>query len=101
MIPQPTYYESHVTVEPVFGMQLDILTILAGRHGFKVADLLMLRDRTERAERSDKDSFCTGRGPDYAELYARMNDLRIELVTSGIQVWRCKIEAVLYDQRYK
>jgi len=100
MTPHPTYYESHVTFEPLYGAELTKLEQVARRHGFRVADLVMLRDRTETALRSNKDTFCTGRGPDYEELFARMNDLRVDALAIGVKVWRCKIEGVLYDQRY-
>jgi hypothetical protein len=101
MTPPASYYESHVTFEPLYGADLTRLEQVARRHSFRVADLVMLRDRTETALRSNKDTFCTARGPDYQELLIRMNDFRDEARSIGVKVWRCKIEAVVYDVRYK
>lgn len=95
------YYESHITIEPVFGEQLELFRMLCKDYGFKAADLLMQKEREDTPVRSDKDTFCTGRGKDFDDLKARMLRLTAQLEDHGYQVWRRKIEAILYDERSK
>lgn len=98
---QIKYFEAHVTVEPVFEERLEHLRVLADSFGFKVADLLLQRRKTDQEQRSAKDSFCTGRSQEFEELLRRMKNMATELERAGFQVWRQKIEAVLYDERTK
>lgn len=93
----PLYFESHVTIEPVFDERLDQLRQVCERHRFRVADLLMKKRKADSATRSAFDTFCTGRGQDADELRQRMEDLVHELQTEGFQVWRFKLEAALVD----
>lgn len=95
----PKYYESHVTIEPVFDAELEQVKVYAKDYSFKVADLLMQARKDDTPERSKKDTFLTGRDKDYGALYNRMSDLAVDLRKAGFKVWRTKIEAVLYDQR--
>lgn len=100
--PKPiSYYESHITIEPVFGEDLEKVAQLAREHSFKVADLLMQKRKTDTPVRSSKDTFCTGRGKDYSDLEGRMMDLAKAIRMAGFDVWRTKIEAILYDVRFK
>jgi len=98
---QVKYYEAHVTIEPVFEERLEHLRVLSSSFGFKVADLLLQRRKTDQEQRSAKDSFCTGRSQEFEELLHRMKSMTTELERAGFQVWRQKIEAVLYDERTK
>lgn len=93
------YYESHITVEPVFGDRLELFKALAAGYRFQVADLLLQKRADDRPERSAKDSFCTGRSKTFDDIKQRMDALSTELISSGIKVWRKKIEAVIYDER--
>jgi len=97
----PIYYESHVTVEPCFGDELKTFNQISGQFGFRVADLFLQKDRTVTPERSNKDSFCTGKDKNYEDLKLRMDCLVTKLEKYNIQVWRAKIEAILYDERFK
>lgn len=97
----PRYYESHVTLEPVFGERLELAREISERHGFKVADLLMVKTALGPAARSDKDTFTTGRSKTFEDLHCRMSRLESDLSDNGFQVWRAKIEAVIFDQRYR
>lgn len=98
---EPKYYEAHVTIEPVTGDRLALFSALCNRHQFRVAELLMKRDREATEVRSDKDAFCTGRSPCYRSLLTYMRALVDVLRSHGFDVWRAKIEAVLLDERYR
>lgn len=95
------YYESHVTLEPVFDEKLEQVKVICAGYGFKVADLLFKKRAQDTAERSECDTFCTGRGKTLIGLQALMGMLVAELTLSGYKVWRQKIEAVVYDVRSK
>lgn len=95
----PKYYESHITIEPVFGTRLDAFKCLSSIENFKVAKLLMQKDREATESRSDKDSFCTGHALSFDVLSDRMKALVQRLRDAGFAVWRYKIEAVLVDER--
>ena len=98
---QSLYYEAHVTVEPIFdGPQLTLFTSLCKARQFLPAKLLMQRRATDTPERSSKDSFCTGRGTDRADLTDRMVELIQSLRVNGFKVWRYKIEDTLLDSRH-
>jgi len=90
------YYESHITVEPVFGLRLDALKMLAERYEFRVADLLK-----QNNEKSARDAFCSGRSNDVVDLINRMTNLVNDLTIAKFEVWRYKIEAILVDVRLK
>jgi hypothetical protein len=92
----PLYYESHVTVEPVFDEKLERFVTLCAPHGFKVAKLLM-----QKGAANDKDSFCTAHAKDLDELKDRMMTLVSSLQENEFTVYRYKIEAVVFDVRLK
>jgi len=101
MIDSVLYYEVHVTIEPVIGSRLDEFKKLCKQWGFRVADLLMVKNRGTTAERSDKDQFCTGRFNTNGQAMHSMKRLVADLGLYGFQVWRYKIEAVIFDKRVK
>lgn len=94
------YFESHVTVEPVFDDRLAEFKRVASRHQFRAAELLMKKRREDSAERSKYDTFATGRSSDREKLQSLMLSLIRELQSLGFQVWRYKIEDCLLDSRY-
>ena len=93
------YYESHITIEPVFGKNLEQLKEIVEKHNFKVANLLIQKDREITPERSDKDTFCTAKSKNITELESNMNDLLLELTLNSFHVWRFKIEAIIVDEK--
>lgn len=95
------YFESHITIEPVFGERLDLFEKLCRDKNFRAAKLLMQKDRKDTGERSSKDSFCTGHDKVYGSLFLRMLDLKESLKMNGFEVWRCKIEAILFDEKFE
>ncbi len=90
-------YEAHVTIEPVEGASLTLFESIAKRHGFRVANLLMVKDRRITSERSNRDSFATGWGETYSEIAARCMELVEDLKVAGLTVWRFKVERTLLD----
>jgi hypothetical protein len=93
------YWESHVTVEPCFGEKLHDLRELCRRYNFRVAELLFQKERAATAIRSNLDSFCTSRGPNFDELKTRMEACIAAFQSHGYKVWRKKIEAAILDER--
>jgi hypothetical protein len=96
MHPIPTYYESHITIEPVEGDRLQIFTDICDKYGFRVATLLMQKS----LERSKLDSFTTGKDKDYYRLKDRMFELITELRASHFNIFRYKIEGIVLDTKY-
>jgi len=95
------YYECHVTVEPcVEEERLLLLKKVCKGHQFRVADLLLVKRKVETAARSNKDSFCTTRASTLSETQRRLNALVEILNNNGFKVWRAKIEAVIYDEKF-
>lgn len=94
-------YEAHITVEPVEGPQFENFEIICKKHGFRVANLVMIKDRRVTMERSNRDSFATGWGDNYVILHARVMNLSDDLGVAGISVWRIKIEEMLLDLDFR
>ncbi len=93
------YYESHVTIEPVFGERLEALRQLCAENEFRIADLLMQKREEDTPERSKYDTFCSARGSDAMELTNRMLALVRACIAGGFKVWRYKIEDVIIDSK--
>lgn len=88
-----TIYESHITIDPVFGEQLSKLTSLCEPFGFKPAKLLMEK------KPSQLDTFITGHSGTFFHLRDRMVELIPLLQTNGFIIRRYKIEEVMVDSR--
>lgn len=95
------YFECHITVEPVYGEALDALKELAAAYDFRVADLLMRKRLEDTPERSQFDTFLTGRSKDYEILKLRMERLLRDLESGLFRVWRYKIENTLLDVKLR
>lgn len=93
------YYESHITIEPVFDAKLERASSLAKEHGFKIAELLMKKRAEDTPERSQHDTFMTGHSAEYVDLKVRMINLIVALKENGFTLWRYKIEGVVMDSR--
>jgi hypothetical protein len=92
-------YECHVTIEPVFDDQLSIAKVIASKHGFRIADLLMKKRTQDTPERSANDTFMTGYNTDYDAMVSSMRGLIIDLQSVQFKVWRYKIEDIILDSR--
>ncbi len=93
-------YECHVTINPVFGKDLEIVKIIANTHKFKTANLLMQRREDDIPERSKNDTFITGHDSDYSSMKQRLLDIVNNLQSHGYKVWRYKIEEIVVDSKY-
>lgn len=93
------YFEAQVTIEPVFDEAREQADLLAQKHGFKLAKLLLKKREIDTAERSSFDTFMTSHGLEKGELLVRMQALIIELKRARFKVWRYKLEDVLIDSR--
>lgn len=97
--PVRLYLEAHITIEPVFDERRGQAARIASAHNFKLAELLMHKERKVSAERSDKDTFMTGHSRYRSDLFDRTRNLVSRLQEAGFQVWRYKIEDTLLDSR--
>ena len=94
------YYESHITIEPVFEQRLEELNTYAKAYGFKVANLLMQKRKEDSPERSKSDTFCTGWSTDdKKDLEKRMVGLITALKQTDYKIYRYKIEECILDSR--
>ena len=92
-------FECHITIEPVFDKDLRLVTAIADKHGFRVADLLMKKRREDTPERSSWDTFMTARSSSYDVVHRMMMLCVEELLSLSFKVWRRKIELILLDER--
>lgn len=96
--PRSLYHEVHVTVEPPKDeLQLQVLKLNAQRHGFRLADLVMVRHREATEQRSNRDAFMTLRCSDLAVACAAVEAVVRDLRNLGFAVWRYKIEDTIVD----
>jgi len=93
------YFECHITIEPVFGDELEQVKEIAQQYKFRVADLLMKKRKEDSEERSQNDTFMTGHSMIYDDLEDRMVQCINELKYNKFKVWRYKIEDIVLDSR--
>lgn len=93
------YYECHITMEPVFDLDLARATDIVEYHGFRMAKLLMQKRKADSPRRSEHDTFCTSRSTSYRDIEGRMNECLQQLSSEGFMVWRYKIEDTILDVR--
>lgn len=94
------YYEAHVTIEPVLDeVGRNLVSFIALKYGFKLAELLMQKRSEDTPERSKYDTFVTGHGKSYNDIRDRLKNLVQELTYAGFEVWRYKIEDTIIDSR--
>jgi len=93
------YFESHITIEPVFEDKYAEFKTVAMLHGFRSTELLLQKRKNDTPTRSSMDMFCTAHSKNFHDLEHRMRTLSRVLHASGFKVWRRKIEAVLVDER--
>lgn len=94
------YYECHITIEPVFDDLRKKASIIAKKHKFKLAELIMKKSRKSTGERSNKDTFMTSHSINLEDIKNRMLACIHDLENSGFQVWRSKIEDTVIDTKY-
>lgn len=96
----PLYLESHVTIEPVFDYRRDDAAAIAREFKFRLAELLMKKDRDATEVRSDKDTFMTGHSKSRSDIEYRTRALVLRLKECGFTVWRYKVEDTLVDSKH-
>lgn len=94
------YYEAHITIEPIYGDDLLLAARLAENNRFKIADLLMKKERDATELRSDKDTFLSAKDEDVDVLISMTRKMLRDLWDAGFKVWRYKIEKAIIDSQY-
>ena len=93
------YFESHITIEPVFGDRLSLFKEVCKLHKFRVADLVMIKEEGGIETPNQKDSFATGRSVNWSSMRSRTIGCVIDLRDAGFNVYRYKIENTLMDSK--
>lgn len=93
------YFESHITIEPVFGEMREKAEEAIKDAKFRMADLVMKKGVGQTETPNQEDSFCTGRGSDFNELMYRTQLAGQALKNLGIKVYRYKLENTLIDTK--
>jgi len=93
------YYEAHVTIDPVFGEQRENAMLIAERHGFRLAELIMRKNLDDDAHMAKDDTFMTGRSRDLAYLTVNLQRLVKDMQDEGYSVRRYKIEDCIVDSQ--
>ena len=93
------YFESHVTIDPVFDNERDEVATIAVQHGFKLAKLLMQKRKEDTPEQSKHDTFMTGHGKQSGDITERTIALVKDLQAHKYKVRRYKIEDTVLDSR--
>lgn len=94
-LPEPMYYECHVTVDPLEGSRKHVFQVICEDNTFKPAKLLMQKT----LEESNLDAFCTAKNKDFNKLKQHMEKLLKHLTEYDFVVRRYKIEAILLDSK--
>lgn len=94
------YFESHVTIDPVFGERRDQAAGIATLFNFRMAHLIMRKTLDDMGTVHTDDSFMTGHSINYADIHDRTKGLVKALRADGHTVRRYKIEDTVCDSRY-
>lgn len=93
------YYESHVTIEPVFDLRRVLAGNVASRYGFRLAKLIMRKDSADAEMPSTDDTFMTANDKNLERLKVATIGLVLQLKSCDFQVRRYKIEDTILDSR--
>ncbi len=89
------YFESHITIDPVFDEQRDRAALIVLPNGFLLAKLFMLKDGSPH----DGDTFMTCRTKDIYSIKDRTLSAVQQLERDGFHVRRWKIELAVLDSK--
>lgn len=89
-------YECHITIDPQFGAERDLVAKVVERYGFKLAKLYM-----DKGVESPLDTFCTGHNISKSALAEDMTKCCKVLNGYGFKVRRYKIEKIVIDSKYQ
>jgi hypothetical protein len=88
-------FECHVTTAPPISEEShNNLVDICNAYNFRIARLYM-----KTGSPSTKDAFMTFKSDDYGKTYANMVGLIDTLNKCGFDVWRYKIEKILFDSK--
>lgn len=84
------YYESHITIDPVYEDGLEKFKEISAKYNFTV---------TKLKTTSTIDAFCTSRSKDYTQVVNDTICLVEALLDNGFHVCRYKIEDTIVDSQ--
>lgn len=94
------YYESHVTIDPVFGARRALLADIARNYEFRIAPLFMRKSQADiEGQPHNDDAFMTGHSVNDKDITDRTSELVHALRTHNFAVRRYKIEETMCDSR--
>lgn len=93
------YYESHITIDPVFDARRDMAAQIASQFGFRLAKLIMRKHEADEEQPSQDDTFMTGHSQDMMDIAMRTRNCVQRLNLEGFVVRRYKIEDTVVDSR--
>jgi len=93
------YYESHVTIDPVFDARRKVAILCAAYYGFRLAKLIMRKDYADAETESTDDTFMTAVAYDLSDIQYRTRGLVEMLLRNQFVVRRYKIEDAIMDSR--
>jgi len=93
------YFESHVTMDPVFDADRDKLAAIVKPFGFKLANLIMRKREADGEQPHQDDTFATAHGSELAAILERTRACVRALSEHGFVVRRYKVEDTVVDSR--
>lgn len=93
------YFEAHVTIDPVFDHERELVEKIAQPHGFRLAKLIMRKREADAERPAQDDTFMTGHGKRRVDIQYRTRMLVEQLRAAGFRVRRYKIEDTVLDSR--
>lgn len=94
------YFESHVTIDPVFDARRDAAEALARKHRFRMAKLIMRKREGDDEVPHEDDAFMTARHKSLLAIRNYTSNLVRDLRDHGFVVRRYKIEDTLLDSNH-
>lgn len=92
-----SYYESHVTIDPLVTETMGVeVESKCAAYGFRLAKLYM-----EKGRPSETDAFMTTRSYEFGDIQTRTVGFVKSLQSAGIVIRRYKIELTLIDSKIK
>jgi hypothetical protein len=96
----PLYYESHITISPVFGTDREQAEKIGEVYGFRMAKLVMRKAANDPGSNHTDDSFMTGHSINLADIEERTAKTALSLRAAGFVIRRYKIEETMCDSRH-
>lgn len=100
IVPSRLYFEAHVTLDPVFGERRQQAEVIAKKHGFRLAKLIMRKREGDAETPHEDDTFMTTRSTDWTWIRRACSGVITDLRDTGFVVRRYKIEDTLVDSNH-